>query len=132
MSLSSRRSRIDGPALRGAVLPWPINWPRALAFAIALGTAALVVLPLLSLARIAAIGDADIWPHLFAHVLPVALAQTVLLLLGVAAVATVAGAGTAWLVTTFQFPGRGLLLWLDRNTRLNSSHYALSRMPSSA
>jgi iron(III) transport system permease protein len=80
--------------------------------AVALAAAALVVLPLLSLLRIAAIGDAEIWPHLAAYVLPVASLQTALLLGGVAAVTAVAGAGTAWLVTAFRFPGRDALLWL--------------------
>jgi iron(III) transport system permease protein len=45
-------------------------------------------------------------------VLPVAIQQTVALLLGVAVLTAIAGAGTAWLVTTFDFPGRSTLLWL--------------------
>jgi iron(III) transport system permease protein len=83
-----------------------------LSFVIAVGAAALVAFPLLSLARIAAVGDAEIWPHLAAYVLPHAAVQTAVLLAGVAAVTAFAGAGTAWLVTTFQFPGRAALLWL--------------------
>src|SRR6185503_10263692 len=50
--------------------------------------------------------------HLAVYVLPAALADTVLLLAGVAAIAAVAGVGSAWIVTTFQFPGRDLLIWL--------------------
>ena len=38
--------------------------------------------------------------------------QTVLLLAGVAAVTVVIGVGTAWAVTTFQFPGRDALTWM--------------------
>ena len=38
--------------------------------------------------------------------------QTVLLLAGVAAVTIVIGVGTAWAVTTFQFPGRDALAWM--------------------
>ncbi len=98
--------------MRGAVLSHRLRWPPIAATAIVLGVAALVALPLVSLLRIAAIGDADIWPHLIAYVLPAAAMQTVLLLAGVAAVTTVAGAGSAWLVTTFRFPGRDALLWL--------------------
>lgn len=82
------------------------------AAAIALAVAALVLLPLLSLVRIAAIGDAEIWPHLASYVLPYSSIQTALLLFGVAIVTTVAGAGSAWLVTAFRFPGRDALLWL--------------------
>lgn len=80
--------------------------------AIALAIAALVALPLLSLARLAWGGDAELWPHLAAYVLPHAALQTALLLTGVAAVTAIVGAGCAWLVTTFQFPGRDAMLWL--------------------
>jgi len=104
------RSNADGPALRGAVTSWPMV--KVLGCAIAFGVAALVALPLASLARFALAGDAALWPHLAAYVLPVATIQTALLLLGVAAITTIAGAGTAWLVTTFQFPGRDSMLWL--------------------
>src|SRR3977135_629917 len=38
--------------------------------------------------------------------------QTALLLAGVAAITTIVGAGTAWTVTTFEFPGRDTLTWL--------------------
>ena len=104
------RPSIHGPAWRGAVRLWPP--PQLGALAIALAIAALVAAPLIGVARIAALGDAEIWGHLAAYVLPVALTQTALLLAGVAVVTVVAGAGTAWLVTTFQFPGRDSLLWL--------------------
>lgn len=103
---------MNGPASRGAVFSQTVNWTRAAATAIGLAVAALLALPLVSLVRIAAIGDADIWPHLAAYVIPNAAMQTALLLAGVAVVTTVAGAGSAWLVTTFRFPGRGTLLWL--------------------
>ncbi|MDP2411118.1 MAG: iron ABC transporter permease [Pseudolabrys sp.] len=103
-------ARIAGPASRGAVALGPSV--KLLAFAIALGAATLVALPLASLVRFALAGDAAIWPHLAAYVLPVASVQTLLLLAGVATVTAVAGVGTAWLVTTFQFPGRTVMLWL--------------------
>jgi iron(III) transport system permease protein len=72
----------------------------------------LVLAPLASLLRTALEGDAEIWPHLAAYVLPSATLNTVLLLAGVAAIAAVAGVGTAWIVTAYQFPGRNLLVWL--------------------
>jgi iron(III) transport system permease protein len=90
-------------------LPPPV---KVLAYVIALAVAALVAFPLASLVRLAALGDTELWPHLAAHVLPVALRETLLLLIGVAAIIAVAGVGTAWLVTTFQFPGRDTLLWV--------------------
>ena len=80
---------------------------------VVLGATVLGVLaPLVSLALTAAEGDPDIWPHLAANVLPAALRDTVLLLLGVATFAGVLGVGTAWLVTAHRFPGRDGLAWL--------------------
>ena len=40
------------------------------------------------------------------------MTQTALLLAGVAAVTIVVGVGTAWIVTSFAFPGRNALVWL--------------------
>ncbi len=100
----------DGSASRGAVASFSAI--KLTNIAIALAAAALVAAPLLSLARTAWIGDAELWPHLAAHVLPVAAAQTALLLAGIALVTIVAGIVPAWLVTTFQFPGRDSLQWL--------------------
>jgi iron(III) transport system permease protein len=76
------------------------------------GVPALVIAPLISLALIALLGDAELWPHLVAHVLPIATVNTFLLLMGVAAIAAVAGVGTAWIVTAYEFPGRNALVWL--------------------
>ena len=71
-----------------------------------------MALPLASLARIAWIGDAELWPHLAAYVLPVAASQTALLLAGVALVTALAGIVPAWLVTSFEFTGRQTLQWM--------------------
>ena len=79
---------------------------------IAVGAALLAIAPLASLAVIAAGSTEDLWLHLIRYVVPVALAQTALLLIGVAAVTIVVGVGTAWAVTTFQFPGRDTLAWM--------------------
>ena len=94
----------------GAVSLFPTA--KFLAVLIAVAIATLVAFPLVSLVRLAAIGDADLWPHLSAYVLPVAFLQTALLLLGVAAITSVAGVSTAWLVSTYQFPGRNVLVWM--------------------
>jgi iron(III) transport system permease protein len=73
--------------------------------------AAIVLAPIVALFAIAAQGSGDLWPHLLAYVLPQAVHDTALLLLGVGVVTIVVGAGTAWLVTTCRFPGRGLFDW---------------------
>jgi iron(III) transport system permease protein len=72
----------------------------------------LVLLPVGALIGIAAEGDAEIWPHLIANVLPASTIDTLALLAGVAAVAGSMGITTAWLVTAHRFPGRNVLVWL--------------------
>ena len=74
--------------------------------------AAAVMAPLVSLAVFALRGDADIWPHLAAYVLPRAAIDTTLLLSGVAILTAVIGIGAAWIVTAYDFPGRNALCWL--------------------
>ncbi|MPZ57455.1 MAG: ABC transporter permease subunit [Rhizobiales bacterium] len=93
-----------------ALRRWPPSQVVAVTFAV--GIAVLAVAPLVNLIWIALQGDAEIWPHLAAHVIPEALRQTAWLLAGVAVVAAVIGVGTAWLVTTFDFPGRITFAWL--------------------
>ena len=73
--------------------------------------AAIVLAPIVALFTIAAQGSGDLWPHLLAYVLPQAVHDTALLLLGVGIVTVVIGVGTAWLVTTCRFPGRGFFDW---------------------
>ncbi len=73
--------------------------------------AAVVLAPIAALFAIAAQGSGDLWPHLLAYVLPQAVHDTALLLLGVGVVTVVIGVGTAWLVTTCRFPGRGFFDW---------------------
>ncbi|WP_230531158.1 ABC transporter permease [Microvirga roseola] len=86
-------------------MPW---WLMA-----AVGTVGLLVLlPLASLLGIAAEGDAEIWPHLIANVLPASIIDTLALLTGVAVFAGSMGIATAWLVTAHRFPGRDILVWL--------------------
>jgi iron(III) transport system permease protein len=86
-------------------LPW---WLNAAVAMIGL----LVLMPLLSLLGIAAEGDAEIWPHLIANVLPASIVDTLALLSGVALLAGSMGITTAWLVTAHRFPGRDALVWL--------------------
>ena len=99
-----------GPASRGAVGRFPADKIVSLTIAAALAT--LIALPLGSLIRLAVSGDAALWPHLAAYVLPVATVQTILLLIGVAVVTALCGIAPAWLVACFEFRGRRLLEWL--------------------
>jgi iron(III) transport system permease protein len=73
--------------------------------------AALALAPIASLIVIASRQAGD-WEHLAAYVLPPALANTAILLAGVGIITFVAGTGTAWLVTTFEFPARRIFVWL--------------------
>jgi iron(III) transport system permease protein len=100
------------PAAR--LSPPPPAWrlPHPLASAVALLAAALVIAPLLSLGTTALTGRSEIWPHLVSYVLPAATVDTALLLAGVAVIVSVAGVGTAWIVTEYQFPLRDAVVWL--------------------
>ena len=80
--------------------------------AVAVAAALLALAPLLGLLLVALGQTGEIWGHLARYVIPVALTQTALLLAGVAALTIVVGVGTAWTVTTFEFPGRDTLAWL--------------------
>ena len=73
--------------------------------------ATLVLAPVAALALIASEGAGDLWPHLVANVIPVAFRVTGLLLVGVGILVILIGAGTAWLVTAYDFPGRRILDW---------------------
>ena len=77
----------------------------------AMGVAFLVVLPVLVLAGHALMADSSHWAHLASYVLPQALLNTLLLLLGVGVVCAALGTGSAWLVTAYDFPGRSVLTW---------------------
>ena len=79
---------------------------------IAVTAGLLAIAPLISLIVIAFGKTGDLWAHLARHVVPTALAQTSLLLAGVAAVTVIVGVGTAWTVTNFAFPTRDTLTWL--------------------
>lgn len=71
---------------------------------------ALVVLaPMASVVWIAFHPTENIWPHLVATVLPRYLGNTLVLMLGVAALTALVGTGAAWLTTMYRFPGSRLL-----------------------
>lgn len=73
--------------------------------------ALLVLAPLLALGWNALQGSDGLWSHLARHVLPRAGLNTALLLVGVGVLAAVLGAGSAWLVSAYDFRGRAVLSW---------------------
>jgi len=83
-----------------------IGWPSA-----ALLIAACVLAPVAALGWFALQGDSSHWTHLLQFVLPTAMTNTVLLLLGVGVLVACLGVGSAWLVTAYDFPLRRTLSW---------------------
>lgn len=73
------------------------------------GVLAVIAMPVFAVLYLAATASDNDWPHLFGSVLPAALEQTLLLTFGTVAITLLAGTSTAWLVTMYRFPGRGLL-----------------------
>jgi iron(III) transport system permease protein len=73
--------------------------------------AVLVLAPMVALMFAAARGSSTLWEHLIGYVLPVAIADTIVLLSGVGFLATVIGASLAWLVTAYDFPFRRTIDW---------------------
>ncbi|MEN9709528.1 MAG: hypothetical protein RIQ68_1936, partial [Pseudomonadota bacterium] len=63
--------------------------------AVSLLVAILVAAPVVSLALLAAKGSGDLWPHLAAYVLPQAISDTLLLLMGTGVLVIVIGTSAA-------------------------------------
>ncbi len=59
----------------------------------------------------AAAGDAEIWAHLRQHVLARVTGNTVILVVGVVALAAMLGTALAWLTAACEFPGRAFFSW---------------------
>jgi len=78
----------------------------------AVSVAAVILLPIIAVVVLAALPDENIWPHLFATVLPGYITATLGLMAGVGLITLFVGTGTAWLVTMYSFPGRGVFQWL--------------------
>jgi iron(III) transport system permease protein len=72
-------------------------------------SAAVLALPLATIAVLAFTAPGNVWPQLARTVLPSVLLDTAVLLLGVGLLTLAFGACTAWLVTMCRFPGRALL-----------------------
>src|SRR5262245_38886770 len=71
--------------------------------------AAVMALPLATVAVLSLTAPANVWPQLARTVLPATLIDTAILLTGVGVLTLTFGACTAWLVTMCRFPGRALL-----------------------
>ncbi|MDA7947470.1 MAG: iron ABC transporter permease [Hyphomicrobiaceae bacterium] len=72
----------------------------------------IVAAPLLAIAILGLESSGNTWPHLLSTVLPSSVMTTFGLMIGVGLTTLLVGAGTAWLVTMFRFPGRDLYVWL--------------------
>jgi iron(III) transport system permease protein len=71
----------------------------------------LLGLPVITVAVLALTPTENIWPRLYATVLPGYVWQTLVLMAGVGAISLVTGTVTAWLVTMYRFPGRKVFQW---------------------
>lgn len=71
--------------------------------------AGVMLLPLAAVLILAFTASSNDWPHLLATVLPAASINTLLLATGVAVTTLITGTATAWLVTMYRFPLRGLI-----------------------
>ena len=74
--------------------------------------ATLVVTPVAMLAVSIVRPNREMWRHQWATRLPEEIANTLILLAGVASCTLLVGGGLAWLVTAYDFPGRRVFGWL--------------------
>ena len=89
-----------------------VSWRRPDAWSVLPIVLALIIAtPVLVILAYVFVPAGDIWSHLSDTVLPRYVANTLVLILGVGAVTFVIGVSTAWLVTTTQFPLRGVFEW---------------------
>lgn len=88
-----------------------VRWGRMGWTAIAVGTAALVLVPIALIAVSILSPSAEVWREQWATRLPGQLVATATLVVGVATVTVVLGVGLAWLVSAYEFPGRRMLGW---------------------
>lgn len=86
--------------------------PGGRGFSLLIWSVALVAsTPLLVAVFSFAFDTGDIWPHLLRYILPEAMLNTLVLVLGVIVVTTILGVSLAWFVATCEFPGRGFFSW---------------------
>jgi len=73
--------------------------------------ALLISLPIFAVVYLAFFPDENAWPHLLNTVLPSYLLNTIILMAGVGFLTLAIGTGSAWLVVTYDFPGKRWLSW---------------------
>ena len=73
--------------------------------------ALLISLPILAVLYLAFFPEENAWPHLLNTVLPSYLTNTIILMSGVGVLTLAIGTGSAWLVATYDFPGKRWLSW---------------------
>ena len=103
--MTEQNTQEQAGADRAAGWKWPDPWT-----VISILIAAVVVAPMLAVLWLALHPTENIWPHLASTVLPRYLKNTFILMAGVGLLAGAIGAGAAWLVVMYRFPGRR---WLD-------------------
>lgn len=97
MTQGRRRGRPDI-----AISPWA---------AVAFVAAALALVPILAIAATAVANTGGLWGHIVQFVLPQSTWNTLVLLAGSGLIATMVGTGAAWIVSAYDFRGRGFLEW---------------------
>ncbi len=85
-----------------AISPWAV---------VAIAAAALALVPIAAIALTAVADTGGLWGHVIQFVLPQATWNTLVLLAGAGLIATAVGTGSAWIVTAYDFRGRGVLEW---------------------
>lgn len=88
--------------VQSSISPWA---------AVAFAAAALALVPIVAIAATAMADTGGLWGHIFQFVLPQATWNTLVLLAGAGLIATMVGTGAAWLVSAYDFRGRGVLEW---------------------
>ncbi|WP_438986442.1 ABC transporter permease [Marivivens donghaensis] len=101
--MSEQTSQISATAKRRHLIDrWSVG---------ALTIAALVLMPILAVVWFAVTPTDNIWPHLLRTTLPRYLSNTLILMGSVGVITAAVGAGAAWLVVMYRFPGRQWMQW---------------------
>lgn len=70
-----------------------------------------VLAPVIALFILAFTGNLDSWHNLIKYVIPTVSYNTLILLVGVAILVGLIGAGSAWITSAYDFPTRKVLIW---------------------
>ena len=113
-AVGSSPDRLADPQVTsGSRTTWRTTWRIGGLSALAVLLAALLALPVLSVAsNVLRGGTSGTWAHLLSTVLPDYIATTLWLCAGVALLTALLGVGSAWLVTHFDFPLRRTFDWM--------------------